>query len=833
MARQTFRTSSNAPTAHGRVITVPLDHTARQRYLNYALSVITARALPDVRDGLKPVQRRILFSMFHNHRLSPDRPPIKSAKVVGSVIGEWHPHGDAAVYDAMARMAQWWSLRAPLVDGHGNFGSLDGDPAAAYRYTEARLTPIAVELLNELDKDTVDFQANYDGKDEEPLVLPARFPNLLVNGSTGIAVGMATNIPPHNLEEVIRGTIDLIDNRHCTVADLMQSVKGPDFPTGGDVLNTRAELCEMYETGQGTIRLRGEFTVPPPVRGQSSIIITSIPFAVDKATIVERIGELIAARKVPQLVDVRDESTTDVRIVLDLQKNADPNLAMAYLFKHTPLQNNFFVNLTCLIPVVGSTTPAPGVLKQGSRPQCLNLKQILEQFIDFRLATVTRRFSHDLRILEQRLHILSGFKTIFDALDTVLTLIRQSDGKADSAAQLQRRFPLDDAQTNAILETAIYKLSRTEIAKMLDEFADKTRQARKLRTLLGSKTKLWNVVKNELRDLAGTYGDARRTTVGRGQVEEIAFDPEAYIVKEDAVVTISTDGWIRRVGMVKDLSKTRLRDGDTLLAAVTGSTVENLVCFSNFGSAYTIRIGNIPPARSGYGEPAQKLFKFKDGERIIAALGTDPRHFCERRNETAPTPHRKRTGTLFDDSCFRGNDGGEADDAASPHIIAVSSAGMGIRADLTPFQAPSTRQGRKFMKLRDHEEVVSLEVLHPARNRAAIAPPVLAVVSHQARVLLCNAGDVSVLSSAGRGITIIKLEKTDRVLAARLLYTREDQLIVLKQAGGTIPISLRKYQPVGRGGKGHVMLKHGTLKEARARPVELPVIQETPHTKED
>ncbi len=802
MARPTSRTPPNTPTAHTPVITVPLDHTARQRYLNYALSVITARALPDARDGLKPVQRRILFSMFHNHRLTPDRPPIKSAKVVGSVIGEWHPHGDAAVYDAMSRMAQWWSLRAPLVDGHGNFGSLDGDPAAAYRYTEARLTPIAVELLNELDKDTVDFQANYDGKDEEPLVLPARFPNLLVNGSTGIAVGMATNIPPHNLEEVIKGTIALIDNRHCTIADLMQSVKGPDFPTGGDMLNTRADLREMYATGQGTVRLRGAFTVVPSVRGQSRIIITSIPFAVDKATIVERIGELIAARKVPQLVDVRDESTTDVRITLDLQKNADPKLAMAYLFKNTPLQNNFFVNLTCLIPVSGSAT---------SRPQCLNLKQILEQFIDFRFATVTRRFAHDLRILEQRIHILSGFKTIFDALDTVLTIIRQSDGKADSAANLQRRFPLDDAQTNAILETAIYKLSRTEVTRMLDEFADKTKQAGRLRTLLGSKTQLWGVVKNELRDLAGTYGNTRRTKICRGQAEEIAFDPEAYIVKEDAVITISTDGWIRRVGMVKDLSKTRLRDGDTLLAAVTGSTVETMVCFSNFGSAYTIRIGNIPPARSGYGDPAQKLFKFKDGERIIAALGTDPRA------DAVPTTPRKKTVPPYDGHTT------EHHDAASRHIIAISSAGMGVRVDLTPFQAPSTRQGRKFMKLRDHEEVVSLEVLRPSSPSA-----VLAVVSHQARVLVCKTEDVSVLSGAGRGITIIKLEKTDRVLAARLLYTREDQLIVLKHAGGTLSISLRKYQPVGRGGKGHVLLKRGTLKEACTRPVELPAIQETP-----
>ena len=282
MARQP-RTPTNGKTTKEHITTVPLDETTRQRYLNYALSVITSRALPDVRDGLKPVQRRILFSMFHNHRLLPERPPIKSAKVVGSVIGEWHPHGDSAVYDAMARMAQWWSLRAPLVDGHGNFGSLDGDPPAAYRYTEAKLTPIALELLNELNKDTVNFQANYDGKDEEPMVLPSRFPNLLVNGSTGIAVGMATNIPPHNLGEVIESAIALISNHKISISDLMKYIKGPDFPTGGEILNSRAELREIYETGQGAVRLRGEFKVEPHKGGKSEIIITSIPFAVDKA----------------------------------------------------------------------------------------------------------------------------------------------------------------------------------------------------------------------------------------------------------------------------------------------------------------------------------------------------------------------------------------------------------------------------------------------------------------------------------------------------------------------------------------------------------------------
>ena len=789
------------------VTTVPLDQTTRQRYLNYALSVITARALPDVRDGLKPVQRRILFSMFHNHRLSPDRPPIKSAKVVGSVIGEWHPHGDSAVYDAMARMAQWWSLRAPLVDGHGNFGSLDGDPPAAYRYTEAKLTPVAIKLLNELNKDTVDFQPNYDGKDKEPLVLPAPFPNLLVNGSTGIAVGMATNVPPHNLAEVVNGAVALIDDRTCTIADLMKSIKGPDFPTGGEILNTRTELREIYETGQGLVRLRGEFTVGPPSHGKSQIVITSIPFAVDKATVVERIGELIAARKVPQLVDVRDESTTDVQIVLELQKDADADLAMAYLFKNTPLQNNFSVNLTSLIPVSGTTT---------TRPRCLTLKEILEQFIDFRFETVTRRFSYDLRILEQRIHILSGFQSIFDALDRVLTIIRQSDGKADSAEKVKREFRLDDAQTNAILETPIYKLSRTEIKKMLDELADKRKQALDLKTLLASKPQLWNVVKKELQALAKTYGDRRRTKVGRRQGEEVEFDPEAYIVKEDAVVTISTDGWIRRVGMVKDLSKTRLREGDNLLTALIGSTVDTIVCFSNFGSAYTIRIGDLPPARSGYGDPAQKLFKFKDGERIIAALSSDPRLY--------PSPPDARQSTAPALPLFDGAPGEGADSLSLGQGIAVSSAGMGVRFDLAPFKEPSTRLGRKFMKLREQEEVVSVETLDPSA-----ATPILAVASQRGRVLLCNAEEVGVLSGPGRGVTVIKLDPTDRVLAVRILSRKQDQLIVLKQEGSTFTISTRKYQPVTRGGKGHVLFKRGTLKGAEALPVELPVLETENH----
>ncbi len=797
MARNPAKNSQSGSPPTETIIPVPLDQTTRQRYLNYALSVITSRALPDVRDGLKPVQRRILFSMFHNHRLIPERPPIKSAKVVGSVIGEWHPHGDAAVYDAMARMAQRWSLRAILVDGHGNFGSIDGDPPAAYRYTEARLTPIALELLSELNKDTVDFQANYDGKGEEPLILPASFPNILVNGSTGIAVGMATNIPSHNLTEVTEAAITLIDNRDCSIADLMKQVKGPDFPTGGEILNSRTELREIYETGQGSIKLRGEYVVEPGERGQSQILITSIPFAVDKSTIVEQIGELIAARKVPQLLDVRDESTTDVRIVLELQKDDDPQVALAYLFKNTPLQNNFSVNLTCLIPVPGSSL---------TRPDCLNLKQILEHFVDFRFETVRRRFTYDLRILEQRIHILNGFKTIFDDLDQVLKIIRQSGGKADSAHKLQRRFELDAVQTEAILEIPIYKLSKPEIKKMLDELADKRRQAKELQTLLGSKAKLWGEVKRELQDLAKTYSDKRQSKIGRRQIEEIEFDPEAYMVKEDAIITVSTDGWIRRVGIVKDLSKARLREGDSLLTAIGGSTLDPVVFFSNYGSAYTIRIADIPPARSGYGDPAQKLFKFKDGERVVAAFSLDPRMLPSPLSSKQPSSSLP----LFDYGSH---------DESKPlgQALAVSSSGMGVRFDLGTFREPSTRLGRKFMRVKEREEVVGVDLLPPSLSHAHVA-----VASKRGRLLLCKAEEVALLSGAGKGVIIMKLESDDLVLAYRLFTTKEDHMVLLKEDESTIKISAKKYQPVTRGGKGHAMFKRGLFKEILPIDVVLP-----------
>ncbi|HSD86748.1 MAG TPA: DNA topoisomerase (ATP-hydrolyzing), partial [Kofleriaceae bacterium] len=466
-----------------------LEAEARRRYLNYALSVITSRALPDVRDGLKPVQRRILYAMLHDNYLRPDAKHRKSATVVGSVLGKYHPHGDSSVYDAMVRMAQEWTLRVPLVDGSGNWGSLDGDEAAAYRYTECRLAAPAMELLRELDFDTVEMRANYDGTTEEPTVLPARFPNLLVNGSTGIAVGMATNIPPHNLREIVDALLALSKDRKIEHVTLMKHINGPDFPTGGQMLNSKVELRQIYKEGAGTIRVRGEYKLEEKKRGGTDIVITSIPYAMTKSDLVQKIADVILSRKMPLLLDVRDESTTDVRIVLELKKDADPNLVMGYLYKHTPLQSSFHVNLTCLVP--------PELMDDGNvptgappQPKKCGIKEMLEHFLDFRIITTQRRFQYQLDQLNARIHILEGFVTIFDALDEIIKIIRKSDGKADAASKIMKRFELDAEQTDAILELKLYRLAKLEINVVREELEEKAAEAKRIQKILKSDDKL-------------------------------------------------------------------------------------------------------------------------------------------------------------------------------------------------------------------------------------------------------------------------------------------------------------------------------------------------------
>src|SRR5215212_1338852 len=496
--------SGNGP---GSTTNVALHDAAQSRYLNYALSVITARALPDVRDGLKPVQRRILYTMWQQN-LTADVKHRKCAKVVGDVMGNYHPHGDSAIYETLVRMAQPFSLRYPLVDGSGNFGSLDGDGAAAMRYTECRLARISDEMLEEIDRSTVPFRPNYDGTKTEPVVLPARLPNLLVNGATGIAVGMATNVPPHHLGEVCTALVKLLDNPDTSSSQLCRWVKGPDFPTGGQILNSADELKEIYKTGSGTVRLRATWEEGPEARGAKTVYVTSIPYTVNKAALVERIADVVLSRKLPPLVDVKDVSTDDVRIALELKKDANVQMVMAYLFRNTPLQTNFAVNLTCLVPTEN---------EEVGRPERLDLHSMLRYFLNFRLEVVTKRLEHELEALRKRIHVLEGFEKVFDALDEIIRIIRKSDGKADSAEKIMKRFELDAEQTDAILELKIYRLARLEILIIRNELEEKRKRARQITTLLKDEESRWKLVRSELAEVQKTYGDAkidkRRTSI--------------------------------------------------------------------------------------------------------------------------------------------------------------------------------------------------------------------------------------------------------------------------------------------------------------------------------
>jgi DNA gyrase subunit A len=745
---------------------VPLHEAAQARYLNYALSVITSRALPDVRDGLKPVQRRILYTMWQQN-LTADAKHRKCAKVVGDVMGNYHPHGDSALYETLVRMAQPFALRYPLVEGSGNFGSLDGDPAAAMRYTECRLARLSDEMLREIDQATVAFRPNYDGTRTEPVVLPARIPNLLVNGATGIAVGMATNVPPHNLTEVCTALTKLLDNPDLSAVQLCRYVKGPDFPTGGQILNSPEELKQIYRTGSGAIRLRGTWEEGPASKSAKTIYITSIPYTINKATLVEQIGQVAAGRKLPPLLDVRDVSTDDVRILLELKKDSDEKMVMAYLFKHTMLQTSFVVNLTCLEPTEGNV--------EVGRPKRMDLHEILWHFLHFRLEVVTRRLEHELEALKKRVHILEGFEKVFDALDEILKIVRKSEGKQDAADQIIKRFALDAEQTDAILELKIYRLARLEILIIRKELEEKRRRTRQINTLLKDEQSRWDIVKVEIEEVQKKYGDPRRSTIASDE-GEAEYTAEDFIVEEDNVVLVSRDGWVKRQKEVKDVSTTRLREGDAVLAVLPGSTRASVVFFSNFGVAYSARIADIP-ASTGYGEPIQRFFKLKDGERIVAALSLDPRVA----GEIAP----KKEG------------------AEPPvHAIAVASDGYSLRFSLQPFLEPSTRAGRRYAKAGEKAEFVG--VARVAGGEIVIA------ATREAHAMLCEVEEVSFLSGPGRGVILIKLASAeDRVLGFIASSGDRDLMTVETSRGAEQTISTTKYDVTGRGGKGRELLQRG------------------------
>ncbi len=757
---------------------INLAEEARRRYLNYALSVITSRALPDVRDGLKPVQRRILYGMW-NENVTADAKYRKCANVVGVVMGQFHPHGDQSIYDAMVRLAQDFSLRYPLVDGHGNFGSLDGDAPAAMRYTEARLARLSDELLGELEQKTVPFRPNYDGTKQEPSVLPSKLPQLLMNGTTGIAVGMATNIPPHHLGELIAACLELIKDPALETKDLLKYIKGPDFPTGGQILNSKKELRDIYETGQGAVRLRGEWKLEERARGGQNIVVTSIPYAVNKSTLVSRIGEIITDRKLPTLVDVRDESTHEVRIVMELKRDSDAELVMSYLYKHTPLQTNFNVNLTCLVP-----TENPDV----GTPRRLNLKDMLWHFLEFRLEIVTRRLTFQLEQLKARLHILEGFEKVYDALDEMIRIIRKSDGKEDAANKLIARFKLSAEQVEAILEMKLYKLARLEILVIQKELKEKRAEAKRLEDLLKpgkvAERSRWNIVRDELEGAGQTYADKRRSKVS-GPVEEVEYNEEAFIADEDCQVVVTRDGWVKRVRELKDPTSTRMREGDELMSLIAGSLKSALIFFSSAGSAYTTRFNDVP-ASTGYGDPVQKLFKFDDGERIIGALSLDPR---------LPIPLQ---------------------------MVGVSKDGYGMRFSLEAFKEQSTRSGRRFAKAGQGDEIIGVS---PCTEK-----DLLAVVTRKTNALVCKVNEVNELAGPGRGVTVIKTADDDQVMAFLCTSKKDAEIEFETTKGRTLKLTPVRYEVTGRGGKGREMSKKDAIKSLKPR-LELVLLPEAPKEK--
>lgn len=782
---------------------VPLRLAAQTRYLNYSLSVITSRALPDVRDGLKPVQRRILYTM-DQQGLDHTAKHRKSATVVGDVMGKYHPHGDSSIYEALVRMAQPFALRGTLVDGSGNFGSIDGDNAAAMRYTECRLTRLAGQILEDLGTRTVPFKANYDGTREEPTVLPSRLPNLLLNGATGIAVGMATNIPPHNLKELCNALLKLLKDPEIKAYQLVanDAVQGPDFPTGGQIINTKEELREIYLTGQGTIRTRGTTKVVTGKSGDRILQIISIPYGVNKANLVERIAELIYSSKMPLVSEIRDVSTDDIRIDLLLKKGADEEKVLAYLYKNTPLQTNFNVNMTCLIP---TENPEVGA------PDRLGLKEILWHFLHFRLEVVTRRLENELESLEKRIHILRGFVTIFDALDEIIRIIRKSEGKADAAEKIMKRFPykppvrnsfsegLDAEQTEAILELKLYRLARLEINLVNEELNNKMKRAGEIRRLLREDTTdtnhsgRWKIVRGEIESLITNFcqtDDSKRRTIIQVVENEIEYTAEDFIIAEDCHVMVSTDGWIKRQRQITDPEKSRMRQGDSVLAVVAGSTRATVGFFSSLGVCYTTRMADVP-ASSGFGEPIQKLFKLKDGEKIVSVISFDSRVI----GNIQENPKKPEL-------------------CPEVHGFAATSNGFALRFGLESFAEPSTRSGRRYARTATGAEIIGV---YPVTGHETIL-----AISEDCRAMVCEADQINYLSGAGKGVMLIKLAKTDRLVGFKPSNGERDLLLVETNRGAKKTISTGKYRVTSRGGRGIEVQKNGKIAKIIAPPIEAP-----------
>jgi DNA gyrase subunit A len=630
--------------------------------------------------------------------------------------------------------------------------------------------------MGELGQRTVAMRPNYDNTREEPVVLPAQFPHLLVNGSAGIAVGLATNIPPHNLGETCRAAMLLIDNPEATTAQLMEKIKGPDFPLGGKIITDRATLRHIYDEGHGTIKIQAEWEEDKN-NGKEFIVITSIPYGVDKSKVEEAIGQIIVDRRLPQVVNLVDESNEKdgLRIALEVKRGTDPNLVMAYLYKHTSLQDTFPVNLTCLVPDINQAG------EEVVRPQRLGLKAILRYYLDFRLETIRRRFQYELETLQRRIHILEGFRILFNALDEAIKIIRESSGKADAAGKLISRFGLDEEQANAVLEAQLYRIAQMEIKKILEELKDKKTRAQQIEEILASESKLWGVVKDELAAVAEKYGgkDRRKTKLGSAD-DAVDFDPEAYILRENTNVVLTRDGWIKRVGRLASVETTRVREGDEVQAVLPGNTAAHVVFFADDGTAYSMRMLDVP-ASSGYGDPITKFFRLADQVKIIGAASCDERF----------TP---------------------ADSENGPHVLVVTLQGQVLRTPLAPFRTASTKAGRRYVRLAEGDKVVNAVVLSDETS--------MMLVSASGRVLHFAIEEVNILSGVGKGVMGIKLDDGDSCLGAALLGKDRPPLIVETNDGKLMEFT-KRHELVSRGGKGFEAVKRKSFVRIVPPPIQL------------
>ena len=734
---------------------VDLKKKMEESYIDYAMSVIAARALPDVRDGLKPVQRRVLYSMIELNN-GPDKPHRKSARIVGDTMGKYHPHGDSSIYGALVNMAQDWSFRYTLVDGHGNFGSVDGDGAAAMRYTEARLSKISMEMLADINKDTVDFQPNFDETEREPKVLPSRFPNLLVNGTTGIAVGMATNIPPHNLREVINAVVKIIDNtieeqRETTIEELLDVVKGPDFPTGATILGRRG-IEEAYRTGRGKIRVRAVSNIETLPNGKSRIIVTELPYLVNKARLIEKIAELVRDKKIDGITDLNDHSSREgMRICIDLRKDANANVVLNQLYKHTQLQDTFGVIMLCVVPQGDSLVP-----------KVLNLKELLEHYLAHQEDVVTRRTKYDLNKAQERAHILEGLLKALDNIDEVIRIIRAARNVQIAKQELMDRFELTDVQAQAIVDMRLRALTGLEREKLEAEYAELMEKIRKLKAILADRNTLLRVIREEILAISEKYGDDRRTAIG---FDAYDISMEDMIPRENTVITMTKLGYIKRMTVDNFRSQNRggrgikgmqTLDDDYIEELMMTTTHHYVMFFTNTGRVYRLKAYEIPEAgRTARGTAIINLLQLMPGERITAVI-----------------PISK-----FEEGQY---------------LMMATRKGL---VKKTPIQdyANVRKIGLAAISLRDDDELIEVKATDDKKD--------IILVTKYGQCIRFKESDVRSTGRVSMGVRGINLLDGDEVVAMQL-NTQGYYLLVVSENGMGIRTSISEFTCQNRGGKG-------------------------------